>query len=175
MYFTGTIPNSMNQPKPMHDVMSAWTTSYCTEKCVGTAAGPYATDWQGDITPERIREAEAVCIINGVSPSPSLRDMLTGDPLVVKIDVVRALGGRRQAIRKIEQIKNLLRFQNPHAQRPTTGEFKDDPAHLVRPILNALLKQCGLAFLLGPEFSLDEIDIGYQGYLVVRVVVICIH
>ena len=56
----------------------------------------------------------------------------------------------------------MLRFQNPHAQRPTTGEFKDDPAHLVRPILNALLKQCGLAFLLGPEFSLDEIDIGYQ-------------
>ena len=56
-----------------------------------------------------------------------------------------------------------MRFQDPEASVPTTGEFKGDKAWLVRAILEALIKTLEHNFLLGRKFSLDEIVIGYTG------------
>ena len=100
--------------------------------------------------------------MNGCNPAPTLRAMLgCSDPLVANADVVAALGGSTKAVRRAEQIKNMLRFQDTTAKKEDVeGEFKDDKVWLCRPLFSSLLGRCREGVILGKNVSLDEIDIG---------------
>ena len=77
--------------------------------------------------------------------------------------VIRAFGNIAGGYRIVEQLRHVLRFQDPEALRPTEGEFKDDKAHLVRPMLKNLRRVLLDAIVAGDTVSLDEIDIGFDG------------
>mgnify|MGYP003959127373 CR=1 FL=1 len=153
--------------------MKAWTTQFCERQSYGTDSGPSYTksNWKlfrteqgiNRVGPsvDDINKLEGLYLLNGVYPRPSLRCWFEGDPLGVESEVLNVF--RKSGYKKIEQMKQVLRFQSPVAPIPSDGEFKNDGLHLVRPILNALLKQCEDVVIGGEKMSLDEIVVGFQG------------
>jgi len=147
---------------PMKSAMVAWTEDYCSTKRVGHAI--YKDRWRGEIDEKRIDTMDAVLIANGCRPAPSLRGLFNGDALVRSDFLINAIGkSPTQIIEQCEQTKNMLRFQDPRCEKPTTGEFKLDGMHLTRPVLEALLKALEECFEAGANVSIDEIVIAYTG------------
>ena len=146
--------------KPLRECQAAWTKRHCEDQYV---AETYGDKYQGHPDVERIKLVEAVYLSNGCTPRPSLRMTFIGDPFIVNQALVAALGSPTEAIHKIEQAKRTLRFQDPLASVPTSGEFKGDSAWKVRAIIEALRNCTERNFELGPVASLDEIVIGYTG------------
>ena len=82
---------------------------------------------------------EGLLLWNGISPKPRVRDHFSQDNNGLGSPcVIRAFGNIAGGYRIVEQLRHVLRFQDPEALRPTEGEFKDDKAHLVRPMLKNL-------------------------------------
>lgn len=165
------VTNMGNQQNvSIYTAMASWTRRHADKQGCGEAI--YANDWRGDITVERIMRAEAIEIANGVTPRPRMRDHFFGEEGVTDdTDLLKHFGllkllriSGTQAVREMEQTRSMLRFQNIDEPRPSSGEFKDDKAHLIRPVLEALRKELGRAFLLGENYSLDEIDIPFKGH-----------
>ena len=145
--------------------MVEWTRVQCDILECGRKI--YKKVWQGPITVARIFCGDIVLIANGLRPCPSVRDMFSSGKWVNNVDIIaafKAIGlSATQARRQFEQLKNVLRFQDPVLEKPTEGEFTDDTFHLVRPVFEAFNSACLYIFVAGRWLSLDEIAIGFQG------------